>query len=95
MIRLTVLIAIFFIPIYAVFPQLKSCNIPVFNPHALHVMYYATTKDLSNGALKYSLLSELRQVFEIELFIETGTFHGNTTATAATGLFDEKVLTVS
>jgi hypothetical protein len=51
-------------------------------------MYYATTKDLSNGALKYSLLSELKQVFKIELFIETGTFHGNTTATAAK-VFDE------
>jgi hypothetical protein len=88
MVRLTVLIAFFLLPICAVFSHLKSCNIPVFNPHALHVMYYTTTKDLSNGALKYSLLSELKRMFEIELFIETGTFHGNTTAIAAT-VFDE------
>lgn len=63
---------------------LKKENLPIFDPKTLYVIHYTTTKDLSNGALKRSLLLDLKQIFNIDLFVESGTCWGHTTAVAAT-----------
>ena len=43
---------------------------------------YEVPKDFSNGALKESFLARLKDLFGVSVFIESGTFLGNTTFAA-------------
>ena len=43
---------------------------------------FSTTRSLDNGALKISLLRQLKEIFEIDSFVETGTYLGDTTLNA-------------
>lgn len=44
---------------------------------------FCTTRSLDDGSLKSSLLELLKTTFEIDAFVETGTYFGNTTLKAA------------
>jgi len=68
--------------------SVEKKNVPMFNAQAPHVIRYTTTKELPDGRLKASLLEDLKNFFQISTFVESGTFYGNTTATAA-AIFDE------
>lgn len=48
-----------------------------------NALAYEVPKDFSNGALKESFLERLKDLFEVSVFIESGTFLGNTTFAAA------------
>lgn len=63
-------------------------NIASFNPNSSHVIQFCMTREPPLGALKYSLLQELKKGFSIQVFIETGTFLGYTTLAAAK-IFDK------
>ncbi len=60
----------------------------MFQPQATHVLCFSIPKDFANGALKASFLSELKALFDVQTFVESGTYQGHTTAIAAS-LFDE------
>ena len=62
-------------------------NVPQHNPESEQILYFTTSKE-ENGALKSSLLQQLKILFDLETFIESGTFRGNTTANAA-AIFNE------
>lgn len=63
-------------------------NIPLFNPEAPHVIPFIIPKDFSDGSLKSSFLKDLKSFFGADVFVESGTYLGNTTAKAAE-LFQE------
>jgi hypothetical protein len=63
-------------------------NVPSHFLESQHVIPYSTTKNRSNGALKMELLQKLKAISGAEVFIESGTYLGNTTALAAE-IFDE------
>ena len=46
-------------------------------------IHFCTTRSLDNGALKSSILMQLKKLFAIDVFIEIGTYLGDTTARAA------------
>lgn len=58
-------------------------NIPTLNPEATKTLHFSIAKDFSDGALKSSILQELRSFFDIEVFVESGTYMGNTTRVAS------------
>jgi len=62
--------------------------IPAYQSEALKVISFTTTRSLIDGALKSDLLQMLKSHFNIEVFIESGTYLGNTTFYAA-DLFNE------
>ncbi len=49
----------------------------------VHELRFVTTRRGDNGALRESLLNELKTIFKIDTFIETGTYLGDTTVRAA------------
>lgn len=53
------------------------------NPSQSQTIRFMTTRNLSDGALKSSLLKQLQTLFQIHTFIETGTYLGQTTRAAA------------
>lgn len=57
-------------------------NISFYDSLADRILYFSTTKEPS-GALKPSLLKDLRDFFGLKIFIESGTNFGNTSANAA------------
>lgn len=65
----------------------KDIHIPA-SPDVLHPICFCTTRALDDGSLKTSLLQQLKTLFEIEAFVETGTYLGKTTIKAAE-IFDE------
>ena len=60
----------------------NSCIAKV-QPEANHVIRFCTTRSLTDGALKNSLLLQLKHAFKIKVFVETGTYLGQTTLEAA------------
>ncbi len=56
--------------------------LPSSQPHA-NTIHYCTTRTLEDGTLKSSLLEMLQAIFELDSFVETGTYLGDTTVKAA------------
>jgi hypothetical protein len=65
----------------------KNVHIPS-SDEAPYVVSFCTTRSLDNGSLKISLLSQLKIIFNIGSFVETGTYLGDTTLEAAQ-IFDQ------
>lgn len=58
--------------------QLQRENIPFFQPGIPQIISFSIQKDFSDGSLDAKFLQELRSLFGIEVFIETGTHFGDT-----------------
>lgn len=69
----------------------KEAHIPP-SAESAHIIEFCTTRSLDNGALKDSLMKQFKTAFNIESFVETGTYLGDTTILASQ-IFD-KVHTV-
>ncbi|MCP5506138.1 MAG: hypothetical protein H7A38_04580 [Chlamydiales bacterium] len=59
---------------------LKDVHLPIGKEGAY--VEYTTTRNLQNGALKASLLQRLKTLFDLDVFIETGTYLGDTSQVA-------------
>lgn len=57
---------------------LETCNLPHFNPHAERTLSFQMNHTLEETWLKNSFLSELKSLFQIDAFVETGTYLGST-----------------
>ena len=79
---------LFFIATQAFATSLQRENIPFFDPSASQIIPFSIQKNFKNGSLKYRFLKDLKSYFGIEIFVETGTNLGNTTAKAS-GIFTE------
>lgn len=71
----------------SIFASFQMSNIPDTEP-TLHQLKFVVPKDFIDGSLKSDFLQQLKTYFGIQIFIESGTFLGNTTAKAAR-IFDE------
>jgi hypothetical protein len=65
----------------------KEIHIP-YSSNSSQSIHFCTTRTLCDGSLKISLLEQLKQIFKIKVFIETGTYLGDTTIKGAK-IFDE------
>ncbi len=71
--------------------QFATCfseNIPIYRPEATHQLHFCVTRNLTDGALKASVIEQLKTAFNLEAFVETGTWMGDT-AEEASEFFDE------
>ncbi len=63
-------------------PLFLNGNVAQFSLQASHIIPFIMTRRLSDGALKSELLQELQSVFDLQTFVESGTYLGNTVAQA-------------
>lgn len=68
--------------------EISAKNIARCNASASNIIPFMTTKTLSDGALKVSLLEMLKDFFHLDLFVESGTNLGNTSFIASQ-IFEE------
>ena len=62
---------------------LTLSNIPQYRPEATHVISFCVPHTTVEPWLKKEMLERLQKPFHIDLFIETGTYLGNTASEAA------------
>lgn len=63
-------------------------NVPQYHPELPKVIQFSVTRRKEDGALKKDLLLLLKSIFDIDIFIESGTYLGGTALQAA-GIFDQ------
>lgn len=57
-------------------------NIPHYDENSEKTLSFCGTRHWQSGALKQELLNTLKTVFNVDTFVETGTYFGNTAETA-------------
>lgn len=63
--------------------ELRRENIPVFQETASCMLYFVIQKDVNDGSLDANFLQNLKSMFEVEIFIERGTYFGAMAAKAS------------
>ncbi|HSX37566.1 MAG TPA: hypothetical protein VLE95_01915 [Chlamydiales bacterium] len=63
--------------------ELQRKNIPFFEEASSQRLHFAIQKDFSDGSLDPNFLKKLKSIFEVEVFVETGTHFGDTAKKAS------------
>lgn len=83
------ILMLFFISILNAVPvDFWQNNIPQHNPESSNSIAFTLTRSLKDGALRTDLLTHLKDNFNINAFVESGTYKGDTAFLAGL-LFDE------